>query len=82
MFVIINTAGGGRMKCAGWVVMLGLMFALPAQAAEEVQPEGSKKEAKQPAEEGKAAADKEASGEKKKKEGEKKEGGGSEPGCD
>lgn len=70
------------MKSVSLIIMLGLVFALPSQAADEPQPQGSQKEVKQPAEEGKAATGKEASGEKKKKEGEKNEGGGSEPGCD
>lgn len=72
------------MKCISLIVVLGLMFALPSQAADEPQPQGSQKEVKRPAEEGKAAAGgKDASGEnKKKKEGEKQEGGSSEPGCD
>jgi len=65
------------------VLMVGLVFALPSQAADEPQPQGSQKEVKRPAEEGKANAGKDVSGEnKKKKEVEKEEGGSSEPGCD
>lgn len=69
------------MKRVSLIVMVSLVFALPS-AADEPQPQGSQKEVKHPAEEGKAAAGKDASGENKKKEGEKKEGGSSEPGCD
>ena len=81
------------MKYIGLIaLMVGFVFTLPAQAADESQPQGSQKQIKPPAEEGKATAGKantgktpvgkDASGENKKKEDEKQEGGSSEPGCD